>query len=53
MKIAVASAGHTGFEAETDRNEALADLAQWLETQPATDRFDRAAEELAERGLTR
>ncbi len=42
-----------GFEAETDRDEALADLAQWLETQPATDRFDRAAEELAERGLTR
>jgi len=42
-----------GFEAETDRGEALADLAQWLETQPATDRFDRAAAELAERGLTR
>ncbi len=42
-----------GFEAEADRDEALADLAQWLETQSATDRFDRAAEELAERGLTR
>ena len=42
-----------GFEPEADREEALAELAQWLETQPATDRFDRAAEELAERGLTR
>jgi len=42
-----------GFEPEADRDLALAELAQWLETQPATDRFDRAAEELAERGLTR
>jgi dTDP-L-rhamnose 4-epimerase len=42
-----------GFEAEIDRDDALAELAQWLETQPATDRFDRAAAELAERGLTR
>jgi dTDP-L-rhamnose 4-epimerase len=42
-----------GFQAEADRDEALADLAQWLETQPATDRFDRAAAELAERKLTR
>jgi dTDP-L-rhamnose 4-epimerase len=42
-----------GFEAEVDRDEALAELAAWLETQPATDRFDRAAAELAERGLTR
>jgi dTDP-L-rhamnose 4-epimerase len=42
-----------GFEAEVDRDDALAELAQWLETQPATDRFDRAAAELAERGLTR
>jgi dTDP-L-rhamnose 4-epimerase len=41
-----------GFEPEGDRDEALAELAQWLETQPATDRFDRAAAELAERGLT-
>ncbi len=41
------------FEAEADRDEALAELAQWLETQSATDRFDRAAAELAERGLTR
>ena len=41
-----------GFEPEAERDEALAELAQWLETQPATDRFDRAAAELAERGLT-
>jgi dTDP-L-rhamnose 4-epimerase len=41
-----------GFEPEADRDEALAELAQWLETQPATDHFDRAAAELAERGLT-
>jgi len=41
-----------GFEPEADRDEALAELAQWLETQPATDRFDQAAAELAERGLT-
>ncbi len=42
-----------GFEPEADRDDALSELAQWLETQTATDRFDRAAEELAERGLTR
>jgi dTDP-L-rhamnose 4-epimerase len=42
-----------GFEAQADRDEALAEFAQWLETQPATDHFDRAAAELAERGLTR
>ena len=42
-----------GFEPEADRDEALAELAQWLETQTATDRFDQAAAELAERGLTR
>ena len=42
-----------GFEAKAARDDSLAELAQWLETQPATDRFDRAAEELAERGLTR
>jgi len=42
-----------GFEARADRDEALAELAQWLETQPASDHFDRAAAELAERGLTR
>jgi dTDP-L-rhamnose 4-epimerase len=41
-----------GFEPEADRDEALTELAKWLETQPATDRFDRAAAELAERGLT-
>jgi dTDP-L-rhamnose 4-epimerase len=42
-----------GFEPEADRDDALAELAQWLETQPATDRFEQAAAELAERGLTR
>ena len=42
-----------GFEAEIDRDEGLAELAQWLATQTADDRFDRAADELAERGLTR
>jgi dTDP-L-rhamnose 4-epimerase len=42
-----------GFEARADRDAALAELAQWLETQPATDHFDRAAAELAERGLSR
>ena len=42
-----------GFEAQADRDEALAELAEWLENQHATDRFDRAAAELAERGLTR
>jgi dTDP-L-rhamnose 4-epimerase len=41
-----------GFEPEADRDEALAELAEWLETQPAIDRFDQAAAELAERGLT-
>jgi len=32
--------------------DRVAELADWLQTQPATDRFDRAAAELAERGLT-
>jgi dTDP-L-rhamnose 4-epimerase len=41
-----------GFEAQTDLEDGLADLAEWLETQRATDRFDQAAAELAERGLT-
>ena len=30
----------------------LAELAQWLEGQAATDRFDEAAAELDRRGLT-
>jgi dTDP-L-rhamnose 4-epimerase len=42
-----------GFEAEVALEDGLAELADWLQTQPATDHFDRAAAELAERGLTR
>jgi dTDP-L-rhamnose 4-epimerase len=42
-----------GFQAQTAFDEGLAELASWLETQESTDRFDRAAAELAERGLTR
>jgi len=42
-----------GFEAEVALEDGLAELGDWLQTQPATDRFDRAAAELAERGLTR
>jgi dTDP-L-rhamnose 4-epimerase len=42
-----------GFEAQIPREDGLAELASWLETQASTDRFDRAAAELAERGLTR
>ncbi len=42
-----------GFEADVALEDGLADLAEWLKTQPATDHFDQAAAELAERGLTR
>jgi dTDP-L-rhamnose 4-epimerase len=42
-----------GFEAQVALEDGLAELSGWLETQPATDHFDRAAAELAERGLTR
>ena len=42
-----------GFEAEVPLEEGLSALAEWLEGQVATDRFDAAAAELAERGLTR
>jgi dTDP-L-rhamnose 4-epimerase len=42
-----------GFDAQTPFDDGLAELASWLETQESTDRFDRAAAELAERGLTR
>ncbi len=42
-----------GFDAQVAFEDGLAELAEWLETQPATDRFDQAASELAERGLTR
>ena len=41
-----------GFEAQVALEDGLAELAEWLQTQPATDRFDLAAAELAERGLT-
>ena len=37
-----------GFEAQVALEDGLAELAEWLQTQPATDRFDRAAAELAE-----
>ena len=42
-----------GFEAEVALEDGLGELAAWFRTQPATDRFDQAAAELAERGLTR
>jgi dTDP-L-rhamnose 4-epimerase len=42
-----------GFEAEVPFEQGLAELAEWLEGQAATDRFDEAAAELTQRGLTR
>jgi dTDP-L-rhamnose 4-epimerase len=41
-----------GFEAEVPLDDGMAELAGWLEGQVATDRFDEAAAELTERGLT-
>jgi dTDP-L-rhamnose 4-epimerase len=41
-----------GFEAQVPFEQGLAELAEWLEGQPATDRFDEAAAELGQRGLT-
>jgi len=41
-----------GFEAEVPFERGLAELAEWLEGQAATDRFDEAAAELDRRGLT-
>jgi dTDP-L-rhamnose 4-epimerase len=41
-----------GFEAEVALDDGMAELAAWLEGQVATDRFDEAAAELTERGLT-
>jgi dTDP-L-rhamnose 4-epimerase len=41
-----------GFETEVALDDGLEELAGWLGSQPAIDRFDRAAEELAQRGLT-
>ena len=41
-----------GFEPAIDLETGIADLAEWLEGQVATDRVDDAAKELAARGLT-
>jgi dTDP-L-rhamnose 4-epimerase len=41
-----------GFESEVGLDEGLAELASWLEGQSATDRFEEAAAELRDRGLT-
>jgi dTDP-L-rhamnose 4-epimerase len=41
-----------GFEAGVALEDGMAELAAWLEGQVATDRFDEAAAELKERGLT-
>jgi dTDP-L-rhamnose 4-epimerase len=41
-----------GFEAQVALGEGLVELAAWLEGQSARDRFDEAAAELSERGLT-
>ena len=41
-----------GFEAEVGLDDGMAELAGWLEGQVATDRFDEAAAELTDRGLT-
>jgi dTDP-D-glucose 4,6-dehydratase len=41
-----------GFEAEVPFEQGLTELAEWLEGQAATDRFDEAAAELDRRGLT-
>jgi dTDP-L-rhamnose 4-epimerase len=41
-----------GFEAEVALEAGMTELAAWLQGQTATDRFDEATAELAERGLT-
>jgi dTDP-L-rhamnose 4-epimerase len=41
-----------GFEAEVPLDEGLAELAAWLEGESAADRFDEAAAELVQRGLS-
>ena len=41
-----------GFEAEVRLEDGMAELGAWLEGQVATDRFDEAAQALAQRGLT-
>src|SRR3954471_2752981 len=42
-----------GYEPSVTLDEGLAELAQWLEGETAIDRVGRAADELANRGLTR
>ena len=41
-----------GFEPQVSLEDGMAELAEWLEGQAATDRVDYAAAELAARGLT-
>ena len=41
-----------GFEAQVTFDDAMAELAHWLEGQTAVDRVDEATRELARRGLT-
>jgi dTDP-L-rhamnose 4-epimerase len=41
-----------GFEAEVELGDGMAELAEWLEGQVATDRVDDARRELTARGLT-
>jgi dTDP-L-rhamnose 4-epimerase len=46
-------AGELGFRARVTLGEGMRELLDWLRGQPAADRVDEAARELAERGLTR
>ncbi|MFW6324391.1 MAG: NAD-dependent epimerase/dehydratase family protein [Desulfovibrionales bacterium] len=41
-----------GFTPEVSLSDGLTELADWLSTQQAVDRFDEAKEELSNRGLT-
>jgi dTDP-L-rhamnose 4-epimerase len=41
------------FEARVRLEDGMAELAEWLEGQDATDRFEEAADELTQRGLAR
>jgi nucleoside-diphosphate-sugar epimerase len=42
----------SGFEVEVQLEDGMAELAEWLEGKDATDRFEEAADELTQRGLT-
>jgi dTDP-L-rhamnose 4-epimerase len=42
-----------GFEPQVDLADGMTELAEWLETQTATDRIDEATAELVTRGLAR